>query len=740
MVFAHVYYDRDHLPDLEPFVAFEFPAIGHIYDAHGEPVIALAREQRLLSTYADIPPVVREAILATEDRRFFSHDGIDYRTIPRVLLRVRMRTLLARLVRNPLDEADSPAIFPQGGSTITQQLVRGHFLKDLTSGENSRSLQGLGRLTRSISYVLGARNANMIARKAEEMRLSLWVEQEMARRFGSKQRAKEELLARYASYVYMGKGQYGFSIAAQYYFGRPLSALTAADADSAALLAGIPKSPRDYAPSAANAAGVLRRRNQTLRLMAGNGFLSPAGLDAALQRPVLLAPQRVEVASEAPAVVAHALEELKTRGVTAGLEDLLQGRLQVYSTVDLRVQRIANEALEAGLAAYEKRHPRATGVIQGSVVVLGNADARILAETGGRRVYEGRTASYSDFNRVTRSQRQPGSAIKPLVYLAAFLHGAFDLDTLVPDEPIAVRDGPGMKWIANYDGRFKGMIPLRQALAESRNAVAIWMTHEVGIDRVLRMSDRLGIQTPLQRYVTTALGASEVNLLELANAYRGMASGIVAQPYVIRRIVHGPEGSDDGDIVRPRGRSINDAALLLIQEGLRGVVRLPSGTAHSLNAASFPIAVMGKTGTTSAFRDALFVGSTYGPSGITVAVRIGFDDNRSLGARETGGSAAMPIFRNVMLGVYGGEGSAPPPVFPAAMEARITASLQPRVDPAPGIDPPAAAPLAASERSEPGRSYDTYRGTASGITGSGRRPSAVAAESERVLRNGERSR
>src|SRR6185436_14234429 len=123
-----------------------------------------------------------------------------------------------------------------------------------------------------------------------------------------------------------------------------------------------------------------------------------------------------------------------------------------------------------------------------SVIVMKNGDGSILAEVGGRSVYQGRKTSYSDFNRVTQSLRQPGSAMKPIVYLAAFRHGDFTLETLVPDEPISVSDGSGdvRKWISNYDGRFKGLIPIREALAESRNAVAIWITEQVGIDSVLR--------------------------------------------------------------------------------------------------------------------------------------------------------------------------------------------------------------------------------------------------------------
>ena len=268
------YGDDSGLPDPGPFVRFEFPAIGHVYDANGQPLIELAREHRSITRYEDIPVVVRQAILATEDKRFFDHNGVDYSTVPRVLLRIRLGTLLARLVRNPFDEADSPAIFPQGGSTITQQLVRGHFLKGLTAGENSRSLQGIGRLTRSISYVLGARNANMIARKAEEMRLSIWIEEEMTRRFGSKRRAKEETPRPVREPCVHGQWAVRVRHRGPVLLRRAAQRPDGGDADKAALLASIPKSPRDYAPTATNRERLVRRRNQTLALMADADFIS----------------------------------------------------------------------------------------------------------------------------------------------------------------------------------------------------------------------------------------------------------------------------------------------------------------------------------------------------------------------------------------------------------------------------------------------------------------------------------
>jgi penicillin-binding protein 1A len=172
------------------------------------------------------------------------------------------------------------------------------------------------------------------------------------------------------------------------------------------------------------------------------------------------------------------------------------------------------------------------------------------------------------------------------------------------------------------------------------------------------------------------LGASEVNLLELANAYRTIASGILTQPYAIRKIVR-----DSGEVIAAGGHTsspvhVDGVALSLIQEGLRGVVRMPTGTAHALDSQAFAIPVMGKTGTTNEFRDALFVGSTYGPEGITVAVRIGFDDNRSLGSGETGGRVALPVFREVLLKAYGQKLLGPVPRFPAEMERHIDAFLE----------------------------------------------------------------
>jgi penicillin-binding protein 1A len=667
--FVHyIYFDRSGIPDLEPFIRFELSTTGRVYDAQDTVLVEVAREYRRVVSYDEVPPILRDAILAAEDKNFFSHSGIEYRALPRVVYKTVVHTVGAWW------NGDGFRVhFPHGGSTLTQQLIRGYFLHDWSSQENGAVLFRDTLTSQLLSAVVGVRTTNKLLRKLEEVRLALWLEEDMRRRYGSPEQAKREIFARSASFNYLGNGRYGFAAGSEYYFGKALSSYTPEDAGKAASLAGITKSPRDYVPAAGDRRP-LRRRNEILALMARNGYISESLAKRCQAEPILVVAAR-PIKTQAPAAIAAVFTELKLHGAGRfGVEDLFQGRISVRSTVDERVQAVVNEALENGLALYENRHPGTNGLIQGSVVVLRNADAAILAEAGGRQVYKDRSTRYSDLNRAANSLRQPGSAWKPLVYLAAFRQN-LNLDTTVPDEPIDVSMGSDRpaKWIANYDNHFKGPIPMRQALAESRNTVAVWITREIGLDRVIATARQLGIRSPLQPYITTALGASEVRLRELAGAYRAMASGILAEPYIIDRVTDA-----SGSVLYEASRvalPVDSSYLSLIQEGLRGVVRLPEGTAHALDGRDFPIPVMGKTGTTSDFRDALFVGSTYGPQGVTVAVWIGFDDNRTLGAKETGGRAALPIFREIMLRVYGRQLVGPVPEFPQELEERITQYL-----------------------------------------------------------------
>jgi penicillin-binding protein 1A len=660
----HVYFYRGGVPDLEAFLRFEPPTTGVINDAQGQVLIQLAREYRRVVTYDEVPEILRGAILAAEDKRFFDHSGVEYRALPRVVQKAANRSLA--------EWREGRLFLPQGGSTLTQQLVRGYFLQDLTSRPDSDALfhEGLAP-PRLLSAMLGAPATNKLLRKLEEVRLSLWLEEELGRQYGSRQQVKQEIFARYVSFIYLGHGRYGFAAASEYYFGKSLSEFTLTDAGDAAILAAIGKSPRDYAPEPGNER-LLRRRNQILALMARNGSIPESLAMRCQSEPIRVAP-RSPIKTAAPAVIAHVFDELIQRG--GSVEELFQGRITVHSTVDARVQAIVNEALENGLVRYEQRHPRGTGMVQGSVVVLANANAAILAEAGGREVYDDRRTRYSDYNRATDSLRQPGSAMKPLVYLAALKLG-MSLDTEVLDEPISVPLGRNdrIKWIVNYDDQFKGPIPMRQALAESRNAAAVWLTREIGVRNVIQTAHEMGIHSALHPYLSTALGASEVRLLELAGAYRAIASGVLAEPHVIQRVT-GVSGDLPSVAPSPTTQAIHSAALRSLQEGLRGVVRLPEGTAHSLAGRDFPIPVMGKTGTTNDFRDALFVGSTYGKEGITVAVRIGFDDNRPLGNRETGGRTALPIFREIMVRVYQDDLLGRAPRFPREIEDGINQYL-----------------------------------------------------------------
>src|SRR5207244_11000 len=233
--------------------------------------------------------------------------------------------------------------------------------------------------SRLLSTFLGVPATNKLLRKLEVMRLSIWLEREMRQRFGSQEQAKREIFARYSNFNYLGNGRYGFAAASEYYFGMPLSSYTAEDAGNAALLAGITKAPRDYLPVPGDPRP-LRRRNEILALMARNGYITEDLAKRSQAEPVLVAKApNTPVKTQAPAAIDTVFDELRQHDAGGfGVEDLFQGRISVHATVDQRVQTIVNEALETGLAFYEKRHPEAKGLIQGSVVVLRNADAAIL--------------------------------------------------------------------------------------------------------------------------------------------------------------------------------------------------------------------------------------------------------------------------------------------------------------------------------------------------------------------------
>jgi penicillin-binding protein 1A len=223
----------------------------------------------------------------------------------------------------------------------------------------------------------------------------------------------------------------------------------------------------------------------------------------------------------------------------------------------------------------------------------------------------------------------------------------------------------------------------------------VWLAKEVGVDNVLRTARDLGLEAPLRPDLSTVLGASELSLLDLANMFRAIASGLRAEPYVLAKITDQRGGIRYEPTRRGQPLPVDAEALSQVQEGLRGTVRLPHGTAHALEAQGFPIQVLGKTGTTNEFRDALFVGSTYGENGITTGIWIGFDDNRSLGPGETGAKNALPVFAEIMREVYERQKLAVAPRIPDAIEKSIDSYLMSRVQAGP------AAPVTAAEAAAP---------------------------------------
>ena len=209
----HVYFDRSGLPNLESFVRFEPPTTGVVRDAHGTVLIELAREYRRVVTYDDVPPILRQAILAAEDKSFFSHSGVDYRALPRVVQKMTARSVSEWWKGG----SGFRLLLPQGGSTLTQQLVRGYFLQGMTSRVDGDAVFHAGMAPpRLFAAILGASATNKLLRKMEELRLTIWLEEEMRRRYGSQERAKREIFARYASFIYLGNGRYGYAAASEY--------------------------------------------------------------------------------------------------------------------------------------------------------------------------------------------------------------------------------------------------------------------------------------------------------------------------------------------------------------------------------------------------------------------------------------------------------------------------------------------------------------------------------------------
>jgi len=562
------------------------------------------REKRRRIAFEDMPDLLVKAVLAIEDRRFFSHPGLDP----------------IRLVGAAIRNARTDSAIPQGGSTITQQLCKNFFL------------------TPERSY----------RRKAQEALLAFVLE---------RRATKQEILELYLNEIYLGQsGSFsinGMGEAARTYFHKDVANLTLPEC---ALLAGMIQSPNPYNPFR-HEKRATERRNEVLRAMREAGFIDESQAKEALAAPLLVERTKVDT-SDAPYFVDLVRRQLAQR---YDPKDLTTQNLQIHTSLDLHLQSLAQAALERGLdRVQEMIRKRTTEQVQGCLIAIEPASGKVVALVGGR------SYGASQYNRVMQARRQPGSTFKPFVYLAAFEAG-FDDPSLPPITPATVvEDEPSVFFYedkeyipTNYEDEYHGMVTLRRALAMSMNVATVKVAEMVGYDRVADIwSKKLGIGAPIRPYPALALGSFEATPYEMATAYNVLANGgLKVEPVTITRV------SDDKDRVLEQHhapvpeRVVHEESAFLVTDMLRSVMN--EGTAASARAMDFRPDAAGKTGTTNDYRDAWFCGFT--PELLAV-VWVGFDDNTPVGLSGT--KAALPIWVDFMKAATSGLKSTPLPPAP----------------------------------------------------------------------------
>jgi len=703
------YFLKLDLPDVRALEDYSPPLMARVLAADGTLAATFAQERRVLIAYPDIPAHFRGALIATEDSRYLEHPGVDLQGIARAAFHDVVRLRLA-----------------QGASTLTQQLARGLFLTP----------------------------AKRWRRKIQEMILALEIERNYS---------KQEILEFYCNQVYMGHGQYGLAAASRHYFGKPAPELTLPES---ALLAGLVQRPEALTPFR-NPERALNRRNHVLERMQEEGYISAEELEAARETPIVLATAHTE-ASPAPYFVEEVRRWLQDK---FGDTSLYQAGLETRTTLDLRMQAAANQAVDLGLRQLDKRQgwrgvtrrlgddedpatwedpdwdvEIAVGRVVNGVVVAESSDSgevtvRVGAHEGSltkknvRWTREGNPAAFldpgdivrvridaledahaelsleqepeveaalvaiepqtgairalvggfdferSEFDRAVQARRQTGSAFKPFVFAAALMQGWTLADTVL-DEPTVLLSTTTYQPYQpeNFSNDYLGTVTLRRALEKSDNIATVKLLMEIGYAPVIEMARKLGISTDLQPYPSLALGSFEVSLLELTSAYGTFANqGVRVEPHFVQDVVR-----RDGTVVERVAPTVHDAVspqvAYLMNQLLKGVIT--SGTGRGAASLGRPLA--GKTGTTDDSTDAWFIG--YAPD-LVVGVWVGFDVQQSLGARETGAKAALPIWRAFMEAAYAGR---PPEPFPRPariLEVPIHLDTGLRANPAAGCSP-----------------------------------------------------
>jgi len=533
------------------------------------------RESRLLVSIKQVSRYLVDAVVAVEDRRFYEHPGVDWWGI--------LRALWADLQAGRV---------VQGGSTITQQLVKNYFL------EPERNLK----------------------RKVLEASMALVLEAIYE---------KDEILEMYMNEIYLGqKGSvavHGMGEAARYYFGRNVEDLTLAES---AALAGMIRAPNIYAPFR-NPAAAKDRRNLVLRRMLDLGKISEQEYQKAYGEPLRVSESPLPV-KMAPYFVDYVRQQLEDLYAPEVLES--EG-LTIYTSLHPDIALAAEDAVKEGLAELEKAHPKlkpdgGKGPLQAVLIAVQPKTGAVLALVGGRDY------GSSIYNRALNAHRQPGSAIKPFVYLSAL--DKFTPVSWLPDEAITYSVG-GSRWAPkNYDGRYRGAVFFRDALEQSLNAATVNLAMAVGLENVIGTLRSVGIESPLQAVPSLALGAFEVTPLELARAYAALDND-GQKPYLLtlREVV-----TEEGTVQQRRHVDFtpgtSPAKAFLITNLLEGVVERGTGRGLKRLGIDFPCA--GKTGTTSDYRDSWFVGYS---TDLVVLVWVGFDDNRCTNLTGSQGAARI---------------------------------------------------------------------------------------------------
>jgi penicillin-binding protein 1B len=591
-------FGKDHVVELRgvkskkryPTATLEPELISYLFDQ--------SREKRRLVKFEELPDLLVKAVLAIEDRRFFSHPGLDP-------LRI-----VGAAVKNIQAES-----YLQGGSTITQQLVKNFFLTP----------------------------ERTIRRKVQEAFLAFVLE---------RRASKQEILELYLNEVYLGQlGSFsinGMGEAARMYFRKDVSNLTLPEA---ALLAGMIQSPNPYNPYR-HAQKATERRNMVLRAMREAGFIEEATAEAAMAQPLKV--ESSTLSADAPYFVDLVGAQLAQR---YDPKDLQTQNLSIYTSLDLHLQALAQSALSDGLDKIDKliKKKNPNGPVQGCVIVLQPRSGAVLALVGGR------SYGSSQYNRAILAKRQPGSTFKPFVYLTAF-EATFEDRALPPITPATVvEDAPAVFFFEdkeyipqNYEDNYLGNVTLRRALSKSLNVATVKVAEMVGFDRVAELwNKKLQLGTEVKPYPAVALGSFEATPLQMATAYNVLANGgLKVDPVTVLRVTNEKGQTLEQHQAPAPSQVVHPESAFLVTNMLRSV--LNDGTGAAARGMGFAADAAGKTGTTNDLRDAWFAG--YTPDLLCI-VWVGYDDNTPIGL--SGAKAALPIWVEFMKAALAGVTSRP---------------------------------------------------------------------------------